>query len=46
MLLSLLVLWNDSNYNGNGGVNHAITLTGAVHNANTGDLMGFYISQY
>ncbi|CAC9660911.1 Alkaline phosphatase (EC 3.1.3.1) [uncultured Gammaproteobacteria bacterium] len=38
------VLWNDSNYNGNGGVNHAITLTGAVHNANTGDLMGFYIS--
>ena len=38
------ILWNDSNYNGNGGVNHAITLTGAVHNANTGDLMGFYIS--
>jgi Ca2+-binding RTX toxin-like protein len=33
------VLWNDSNYNGNGGVNHAITLTGAVHNANTGDLI-------
>ena len=38
------ILWNDSNYNGNGSVNHAVTLTGAVHNANTGDLMGFYIS--
>ena len=37
-------LWDNQNYIGNGSVNHAITLTAAVHNASTGDLMGFYIS--
>uniref|UniRef100_UPI0034DE183A cadherin-like domain-containing protein n=1 Tax=Candidatus Thiodubiliella endoseptemdiera TaxID=2738886 RepID=UPI0034DE183A len=37
-------LWDDQNYVGNGGVNHAVTLTGAVHSASTGELMGFYIS--
>jgi len=37
-------LWGDSAYNGNGSVNHAITLTGAVYRETDGMLMGFYIA--
>jgi hypothetical protein len=48
MLLSLLLpvasIFSSQSLTAFRGVNHAITLTGAVHNANTGDLMGFYIS--
>ena len=37
-------LWGDSAYNGNGSVNHAVTLTGAVYRETDGTLMGFYIA--
>jgi Ca2+-binding RTX toxin-like protein len=37
-------LWGDVNYVGNGQVNHAVTLTGAVYNENDGSLAGFYIT--
>ena len=37
-------LWGDSTYNGNGSVNHAVTLTGAVYRETDGTLMGFYIT--
>jgi len=37
-------LWGDSAYNGNGSVNHAVTLTGAVYRETDGTLMGFYIT--
>lgn len=37
-------LWNDTAYVGNGSVNHAVTLTGAVHAADSGQLMGFYLA--
>lgn len=37
-------LWNDPNYNDAGTVNHVVTITGAVRNASTGALMGFYIA--
>ena len=37
-------LWGDAAYVGNGGVNHAITLTGAVYCKSDGALMGFYIT--
>ncbi|RUA04629.1 MAG: hypothetical protein DSY43_05960 [Gammaproteobacteria bacterium] len=38
------VLWDEQDYVGSGSVNHAVTLTGAVHNAGNGELVGFYIS--
>lgn len=37
-------LWNDANYNDAGGVNHVVTITGAVRDASTGALTGFYIA--
>jgi len=37
-------LWGDSASNGNGTVNHAVTLTGAVYRETDGSLMGFYIA--
>lgn len=37
-------LWSDTNYIGSGAVNHAVTLTGAVHNADSGELLGFYLA--
>ena len=38
------VLWDDAAYAGSGAVNHAVTVTGAVHDADTGVLLGFYIA--
>lgn len=37
-------LWSDNQYIGNGQVNHAITLTGAVYSETDGSLAGFYVS--
>jgi Ca2+-binding RTX toxin-like protein len=37
-------LWDDRNYNDDGGVNHVVTITGAAYNESTGSLMGFYIA--
>ncbi len=37
-------LWGDASYNGNGGANHAVTLTGAMYCESDGHLMGFYIA--
>jgi Ca2+-binding RTX toxin-like protein len=37
-------LWEDAAYTGNGSVNHAVTLTGAVYDATTGALAGFYLT--
>lgn len=37
-------LWGDEAYVQHGGVNHAVTLTGVVHAADSGDLIGFYIA--
>lgn len=38
------VLWGEAAYQGNGAVNHAVTLTGAVHAHDSGELVGFYLS--
>ncbi|MDO9437983.1 calcium-binding protein [Hydrogenophaga sp.] len=38
------VLWGEPAYLGLGAVNHAVTLTGVVYNATTGELEGFYLS--
>jgi Ca2+-binding RTX toxin-like protein len=38
------VLWAESAYEGNGAVNHAVTLTGAVYNESNGNLLGFYMA--
>jgi hypothetical protein len=37
-------LWGDAAYTGNGGVNHVVTVTGAVYSENDDTLMGFYIA--
>jgi len=37
-------LWSDADYTGNGAVNHAVTVTGAVYGETDGKLMGFYIA--
>jgi Ca2+-binding RTX toxin-like protein len=37
-------LWDEAAYQGSGGVNHAVTLSGAVHANDTGELVGFYLS--
>jgi len=37
-------LWGESAYNGDGTVNHAVTLTGAVYGADDGQLKGFYLT--
>jgi Ca2+-binding RTX toxin-like protein len=37
-------LWGDANYLDNGGVNHVVTVTGAVYSQADGSLMGFYIA--
>ncbi len=37
-------LWGDSAYIGNGVVNHAVTLTGAVYGEADGMLVGFYLT--
>lgn len=38
------ILWGDAAYVGSGGVNHVVTVTGAVYSENDGTLMGFYIA--
>ena len=38
------VLWGEAAYTGNGAVNHAVTLTGAVYNEADGALAGFYLA--
>ncbi len=38
------VLWNDANAYDQGQVNHAITLTGAAVDPNSGELLGFYVN--
>ncbi|WP_159076069.1 calcium-binding protein [Microvirgula aerodenitrificans] len=37
-------LWGESAHVGNGAANHAITLTGAVHDVADGSLAGFYVA--
>jgi hypothetical protein len=37
-------LWNDARYYGDGGYNHAITVTGMDHDKATGKITGFYIN--
>lgn len=37
-------LWGESQYIWDGGVNHAVTLTGAVYSADNGSLTGFYVT--
>jgi hypothetical protein len=37
-------LWGESVYVGDGGVNHAVTLTGAVYKESDGSLVGFYLT--
>ena len=37
-------LWGEASYVQGGGVNHAVTLTGAVYDAAGGSLAGFYIA--
>ncbi len=37
-------LWDEAAYQGSGGVNHAVTLSGAVHANDTGELVCFYLS--
>ena len=37
-------LWGDANYLDNGGVNHVVTVTGAVYGESDGILQGFYIA--
>lgn len=44
MALNAGALWNDAGYVGDGSVNHAVTLTGAVYAQDTGELVGFYLS--
>ncbi len=38
------VLWADAAYAGDGGVNHVITITGAVYGESDGTLLGFYVA--
>ncbi len=38
------LLWNDPGYVDGGGVNHAVTVTGAVYGEADGELLGFYIA--
>ncbi|MDD2776613.1 MAG: hypothetical protein PHU06_11715 [Gallionella sp.] len=38
------LLWDDPAYIDNGGVNHVVTITGAVHRESDGVLLGFYIA--
>ena len=44
LALNAGTLWNDAGYVGDGSVNHAVTLTGAVYAQDTGELVGFYLS--
>jgi len=37
-------LWGEPAYSGDGGINHAITLTGVVYNETDGSLAGFYVA--
>lgn len=37
-------LWGEPSYTGDGRVNHAVTLTGAVYDSDNGELVGFYIA--
>lgn len=38
------VLWEDDAYLGNGGANHAVTVTGAARSPETGEIQGFFIN--
>lgn len=38
------VLWSDAAYAGDSGVNHVVTITGAVYGESDGALLGFYIA--
>lgn len=38
------VLWNDANSYGDGGANHAITVTGVVTDPATNEVTGFYVN--
>jgi hypothetical protein len=38
------VLWDDATYYGNGGANHAVTVTGVARDPSTGEIQGFYIN--
>lgn len=38
------VLWNNADAYGNGEANHAIVLTGAAVDPNSGELLGFYVN--
>ncbi len=38
------LLWGEDAYKGNGAVNHAVTLTGAVIGESDGALLGFYLA--
>ncbi|MFM9965320.1 MAG: hypothetical protein ACKV2Q_29390 [Planctomycetaceae bacterium] len=38
------VLWDDPNYVGSGGSNHAIVVTGVARDPQTGELQGFFVN--